>query len=113
MRIWNNDSCSVVRPVKVKVQSCAGLDEEMLASAFYSYPNPSNGNFTLENEALNTAVLKVEVIDLLGKTHYSETINFDHKHTLALSLEAGTYILKVSDEQEMFSTQWTKRIVVE
>jgi hypothetical protein len=113
VRIWNNDSCSVVRPVKVKVQSCAGLDEEMLASAFSSYPNPSNGNFTLENEALNTAVLKVEVIDLLGKIHYSETINFDHKHTLALSLAAGTYILKVSDEQDTFSTPWIERIVVE
>ena len=113
VRIWNNDSCSVVRPVKVKVQSCAGLDEEMLASAFSSYPNPSNGNFTLENEALNTAVLKVEVIDLLGKIHYSETINFDHKHTLALSFAAGTYILKVSDEQHTFSTQWIERIVVE
>ncbi len=113
VRIWNNDSCSVVRPVKVKVQSCAGLNEDMLASAFSSYPNPSNGNFTLENEALNTAVLKVEVTDLLGKTHYSETINFDHKHTLALSLAAGTYILKVSDEQETFLTMWTERIVVE
>jgi len=113
VRIWNNDSCSVVRPVKVKVQSCAGLNEEMLASAFSSYPNPSNGNFTLENEALSTAFLTVEVIDLLGKINYSETINFDHKHTLAISLAAGTYILKVSDEQHTFSTQWIERIVVE
>jgi hypothetical protein len=103
----------VVRPVKVKVQSCVGLNEEMLASAFSSYPNPSNGNFTLENESLNASVLKIEVIDLLGKTHYAETINFEHKQTLAIPLAAGTYILKVSDEQNAFTPCGTERIVLE
>lgn len=110
VRIWNNDSCSVVRPVKIKVQSCVGLEEQFIEESFTIHPNPTSGLIQLESKEWKNQELVIEVFDLLGKQKHAESILFQQDYWMNLRLSPGTYLLKVTSPQnEIF----TKRIVVE
>lgn len=110
VRIWNNDSCSVVRPVKIKVQSCAGLEEQFIEESFTIHPNPTSGLIQLESKEWKNQELVIEVFDLLGKQKHAESILFQQDYWMNLGLSPGTYLLKVTSPQNEF---FTKRIVVE
>jgi len=110
VRIWNNDSCSVVRPVKIKVQSCVGLEEQFTEESFTIHPNPTSGLIHLESKEWKNQELVIEVFDLLGKQKHAESILFQQDYWINLSLSPGTYLLKVTSPQNEF---FTKRIVVE
>ena len=58
------------------------------------YPNPSNGNFTVE---LPSRVLEyLEIYDIQGNLVYREAV-FGRKFSFSLNLERGTYILKCGE----------------
>ncbi|TXI83560.1 MAG: T9SS type A sorting domain-containing protein [Crocinitomicaceae bacterium] len=110
VRIWNNDSCSVVRPVNIKVQSCVGLEEQFIEESFTIHPNPTSGLIHLESKEWKNQELVIEVFDLLGKQKHAESILFQQDHWMNLRLSPGTYLLKVTSPQNEF---FTKRIVIE
>jgi hypothetical protein len=58
------------------------------------YPNPSNGQFTLE---LNENA-KVEIYNALGSLIYNATFE-KGKHTLSLNLANGVYLLKATNDK--------------
>jgi hypothetical protein len=109
VRIWNNDSCSVVRPVKITVDNCAGINENILPESFSIYPNPTAGIFNIE--CTETLVeMQIEVLDLLGKVHFNDSFLSQKTQTFHLNLSPGIYLIKVSKEGIEFLT---KRIVLE
>jgi hypothetical protein len=109
VRIWNNDSCSVVRPVKITVDNCAGINENILPESFSIYPNPTAGIFNIE--CTETLVeMSIEVLDLLGKVHFKDSFLSQKTQTFQLNLSPGTYLIKVSKEGIEFLT---KRIILE
>ena len=81
---------------------------------FNIYPNPSTNIFTLSIAKTQTnREIKINVIDVLGKTVYTETIkNFNGSMQKEINLEGiskGTYIIKLISND--FTA--TKKIVVE
>jgi hypothetical protein len=109
VRIWNNDSCSVVRPVKITVDNCAGISENFLPESFSIYPNPTAGIFNID--CTKTLVeMSIEVLDLLGKVHFKDSFLSQKTQAFQLNLSPGTYLIKVSKEGIEFLT---KRIVLE
>ena len=52
--------------------------------------------------------VKLELFNLVGQKIYEETIENKNKHTLDINeLSKGTYLLKISDEQQTI----TKKII--
>ena len=109
VRIWNNDSCSVVRPMKITVDNCAGINENILPESFSIYPNPTAGIFNID--CTETLVeMSIEVLDLLGKVHFKDSFLSQKTQAFQLNLSPGTYLIKVSKEGIEFLT---KRIILE
>jgi hypothetical protein len=100
----------VVRPVKIKVQNCVGLEEQFIEESFTLHPNPTSGLIHLQSKEWKNQELCIEVFDLLGKQKYTESILFQQDYWMNLWLSPGTYLLKVTGPQNEFLT---KRIVVE
>ena len=85
-----------------------GVDVLGLNDNLSVYPNPSNGEFTINigNETMS----KIHVFDISGKLVFSDKIvNKTENHTLNLSyLTNGIYILKLSNNEY---TKQTKLVI--
>jgi len=76
-------------------------------SQFNLYPNPTNGIFVIELE--ENSKYEVTVIDILGKTVYSSSIN-DMNTTIDLSgFDKGVYTVELKDK----NSKYTEKIIVE
>lgn len=66
------------------------------------FPNPSNGNFTVSVEGINTGKINVEVLDLAGKVIYTNSMNVSASKTIVpmnlSGVSAGTYLVKLNTE---------------
>ena len=66
------------------------------------YPNPSNGNFTIEFEN-GTQVKKVEILDIFGNLIESRTLNknlFKLELSMNQRIYSGNYILAIHQENK-------------
>ena len=67
------------------------------------YPNPSNGEISIDIADFNAYDLSV--LDILGKEVYSEKIN-DNKFKINLShLEKGVYLIEFKNKLNKFSKE--------
>ncbi len=75
-------------------------------------PNPNDGAFELRFEGHATAELKVDVIDIMGRTVHSETVApfaAGHAHRVDAKLVAGSYFVRATGN----GGRWVRRFVVE
>ena len=63
------------------------------------YPNPNNGNFTLTGTALGTECFQMQIFDLLGRQLITKKLEL-YEHLDSGSLESGTFILKLTSENQ-------------
>jgi hypothetical protein len=71
------------------------------------YPNPSNGNFTVDFATL-TGQYHLVVQDIRGVVVYQEKAEISGSRELNLDLATGIYILKINSEKGML----VRKIVV-
>jgi hypothetical protein len=92
---------------------CDGISENPSLHLFSLYPNPNSGDFTLKLYIANDGILKAEVIDVIGKTIYSEDIHADAGiHAVPMNLQQlskGIYSLRISGSNGSV----VKRFVIE
>ena len=65
------------------------------------YPNPNNGNFTIDLELLSDEPAYVKVTDSSGKEVYSEKVQGKQKHSLNVKLKkpaAGMYVVSIEQQ---------------
>ena len=70
------------------------------------FPNPNNGQFTLELNNLESATLELNVYNAIGHLVYAKTINADHNsysENLTLDVPAGIYQVTVSNENYLMN----------
>ncbi len=110
------DSCGMSQAsadyasITVVVQNCTGVNEVAAGDFFAIYPNPNNGNFTIENKVADA--ISVEVRDVTGKLVYTNNFNATAGSKVAISLNAaakGLYTVRVNGEA--FGTE-VRRVVV-
>jgi len=78
-------------------ESLTGLQTDTEKMNLIVYPNPSTGKFILKLESANQESRQLNLVDMLGKTVYSQSIGAVDNYALDLSiLPAGMYILNVS-----------------
>lgn len=72
------------------------VGENNLESIFSIYPNPSNGNFTIETE--NNLNSSIEILDLNGKIIFTTTIS-SNQQEIELNVENGIYIFVLQNSK--------------
>lgn len=86
-------------PIAMKVVSGVGIQEYNVTQQFILYPNPTDGQITIESLTLEYSIDRIELYDLLGKLLSSQMIRND-KASLSLgNLSAGTYFIKIFSDQ--------------
>jgi hypothetical protein len=72
------------------------------------YPNPSNGSFTLPVSVDDTRKVNIEIVDMIGRTVYSETSKITtglHLKNITLTNASGVYIVKTTIDGTIAKTQ--------
>lgn len=93
----DTNSCSASTTLNITVSACVGIEENK-SVPFTMYPNPSNGNVTL-NLNYNNSV--VEVVDVLGNTISSQRYNNAGQVQLNMNGAAdGIYFVRVTSGNE-------------
>ena len=81
-------------------ETVVGIEEGKATANFSVYPNPSNGNFTINlNNDMKTAAISVK--NVVGQTILNKTVNVAGRTTETISLadySKGVYFLTVNDE---------------
>jgi uncharacterized repeat protein (TIGR01451 family) len=62
------------------------------------YPNPNQGRFTLDLQALSAGSYQVEVLDLAGRRVYQTQLGGGQEHPLLPTLPMGAYVVRVTGQ---------------
>ncbi len=105
MVITDDNSCTY--PYTFTITDCVGIEEMEIAS-LNVFPNPSNGSFTINHDALKNA--SWSLYDISGKLIHSERIASGSTSTFVnINVPSGVYSLRVVAED----MQLQKIVVVE
>ncbi len=97
LAVFNADGCGTYS--KPEMVGSIGMEEAF--AGMNVYPNPSNGNFTLEFSVEGSSTTNLSIYDLSGRLAHQETINGSGNIVYSLSLTnlpAGTYLLELSND---------------
>ncbi|MDF2436406.1 MAG: glycosyl hydrolase repeat-containing protein [Bacteroidota bacterium] len=83
-----------------ELSAITGINQAPVAnSSVELFPSPNNGNFTLKfSDAFTGEKLNIEVIDVMGRKVYSNTMSGQAEIKLALELSSGLYFAKVKSK---------------
>jgi hypothetical protein len=99
---WSLNPCGIQVPL--------GVDQNSLAN-FTVFPNPTQGNFTVQFNSDSSQAIQVELYDLRGRSVYHSNIEntgFINQNIQLQALQAGVYVLKVKDGDK----QVTRKLVL-
>lgn len=88
------------------VQTCSGIEEALQGELADVFPNPSNGEFSLDLRSVNSNNITVRVVDLTGKTiSRTDKVAGNSVFKLDISEAAeGVYLLQViTDESTLIN----------
>ncbi|MFT5778767.1 MAG: hypothetical protein ACI837_001723 [Crocinitomicaceae bacterium] len=80
-----------------------GLNELAANGQLEVYPNPSNGQFTINIKGITTDAMSIEVVDFSGRVVGSKTYNNVQGQLSAamnVNVEAGSYLVRISANGE-------------
>jgi subtilisin-like proprotein convertase family protein len=99
---WSLNPCGIQVPLSV--------DQNSLAN-FTVFPNPTQGNFTVQFNSDSSQAVQVELYDLRGRSVYHsnhENTGFINQNIQLTAVQAGVYVLKVKDGTK----QVTRKLVI-
>lgn len=92
------------------VCSGVGVVDETNANQFDVYPNPSNGNFTLQIQNTNSTIASYDVVDISGRVVRCGQVNSQQQIQFTL-VNSGMYFIRVYDEANTMLK--SEKVVVE
>ncbi len=83
-----------------------GIDEFENSDKINIYPNPSNGNITIESSSINLRDLRIEIYNEIGILVLNKELN---SNNLRLDLPNGMYFIKLFDDKKIY----LKKLMIE
>lgn len=83
-----------------------GIDEYENSDKINIYPNPSNGNVTIESSIINLRDLRLEIYNEIGILVLNNELN---SNNLRLDLPNGMYFIKLIDDKKIY----LKKLMIE
>jgi hypothetical protein len=80
-----------------------GFTEFQLSTELTVFPNPNNGNFTIQADNASGQLNTIEIFNYLGEQIHSVSLNGASSVELPLSLPTGVYLVKAIDQAGMIS----------
>ena len=77
-----------------------GIEDLTVNSDWSVYPNPNNGNFTVQ---ANNKFDELEIIDISGKIIYKTISTDNNLFSVSINLESGMYFLRLKKGNEIVS----------
>jgi len=104
--ITDDNGCTEV--VTVTVNSQVGIDESIAAIGFTIYPNPNNGQFTIELADMQTPNADVKIVNTRGQVIWKSAL-VDGILEVNTTIPAGVYFVEIHSENAIDK----QRIVVQ
>ena len=102
--VTDGNGCSEMDDVTITVDSCVGIGEVNAALLVEFFPNPTNGNVTVNVQDLNQRDLTMNLYDLQGRVVFSQLIPANgNDYTVQLNLTdvaAGVYQLSFDNGKQ-------------
>jgi PKD repeat protein len=99
----NTDACEIVKTVSASFDACTGTGDKSKEVTFSVYPNPGDGDFTLDVRAAKLTVADLVITNNLGMTVYEEKSlvisNKLRKDIKLSSLSSGIYFLTLRNNE--------------
>jgi len=97
----NASGCDTTVIQSVEVTVCTGIGAKTNVSAMNLFPNPNEGNFTLEFNANVNSALSITITDVTGKIVHTENASsirgLNRVNLNVSNLQKGFYLLKTND----------------
>ena len=98
-----SNGCTNTDSILIHFTNCSGISStNNLLQGITIYPNPSSGNFTLSGKVNSKKAIKLQLMDISGKTILKKIISLqkqDFQYNINLnSLSRGMYFLRISDD---------------
>ncbi len=93
----STDACVSAITTSVQVSECTGLNAYTSATSVKVYPNPTNGEFTLELSSVNKSVITITTI--LGQVVLSQEAGLFQQINLS-ELNKGLYFINVTENNK-------------
>ena len=101
------NSCSSTATQTVDVSTCTGI-KESTNNSFVVFPNPTNGNFTIDFKSNTVENASIEVFDAIGKMVLAETINSTSTTVSFEHFAKGIYSVKIKNNGSYYVTKVIK-----
>ena len=85
----------------IAVQDTSTIEDEQKSSEILLYPNPSNGIFTIKNNA--SEKYEFIITNIFGKTVYTSTIGMNESEINLNGLDKGIYFCLFKNSEHQFS----------
>jgi glucuronoarabinoxylan endo-1,4-beta-xylanase len=87
-----------------------GIEKIASSSGIQVYPNPTDGNFTIQvPQADENEKLDISIFDLQGKSVYTNSMNSQNRISVNTDLRKGIYIIKVRSGD----CEYTEKLVID
>jgi len=97
----NAGGCDTTVIQTIEVTICTGIGAKTNVSAINLFPNPNEGNFTLEFNANVNSTLNITITDVTGKIVHAENASsvrgLNRVNLNVSNLQKGFYLLKTND----------------
>ncbi|MBL7897238.1 MAG: T9SS type A sorting domain-containing protein, partial [Crocinitomicaceae bacterium] len=101
----DGNGCSNAASADISVVSCLGTGDLSNEFNFKTYPNPTNGMFTIKFDLPQPADVSVKIISADGKTVFSESLQqysgFYGKEFYRPEMESGVYIIELNVDEKI------------
>lgn len=106
VKVTNGTGCSKTSAAYTVINACREMQDAF--SDIQIYPNPSNGNFTIQFPEMKNDPVIISVKNVVGDEIYSEQINISElNHTIQLNKNAGSgiYFVEIKTTDGILSQQ--------
>jgi hypothetical protein len=95
----NAAGCSGKATLTQNINACTGINKYTASNGVSIYPNPTNGEFTIES---NSGLVKtIEVLDLTGRVVVSTTNADEFTQVNIASLSNGIYFVRIKSDNKL------------